>query len=57
MFNDRTNDYTSSWGNLGGAILLTVFVAIPSLILAVFFAMTAVLNELKIYNDKRAKKH
>jgi hypothetical protein len=56
LSNERTSDYTSSWEGLAGAMFITVFVAIPTLMLSVFFAIAALMNELKIYNDKRMKK-
>jgi uncharacterized membrane protein (DUF485 family) len=54
--NQQTSDYTTGWGNVGWSILLTVLVLIPSVLLSVFFAIAAILNEIKIYNEKRAKK-
>jgi uncharacterized membrane protein len=56
LSNQQTSDYTTGWGNVGWSLVLTIFVAIPSLILSVVFAVAAILNEVKIYNEKKARK-
>jgi hypothetical protein len=56
LSNQQTSDYTAGWGNVGWSIVLLIFVAIPSLILSVILAVAAILNEMKIYNEKRARK-
>jgi predicted membrane protein len=50
----KESDYTQGWLDIFEAILLIIFVSIPTMFLAVWFALSAVITELKIINDKRA---
>jgi uncharacterized membrane protein len=53
---ERSYDYTTGWGNMGWALALVIFVSIPTILISVALIIAAALNEIKIYNEKRAKK-
>jgi hypothetical protein len=52
----RNYQYSSSWGDTFWSFIVTLFISFPAFIACIGFAVAAVVSEIKIYNNNRAKK-
>jgi hypothetical protein len=52
----RNYQYTSFWGDTFWSFIVTLLVTFPAFIACIGFVVAAIISEIKIYNNKRAKK-